>query len=255
MARTRRIISSTGIYHIMARGINRQNIFTGNDDYFKYVEILGNYQQELDYELYAYCLMGNHLHLLIKEGNEEIGSTMKRIGVSYVSWFNWQHNRSGHLFQGRFKSEPVEDDSYFLTVLRYIHQNPIAAGIIDDLEKYRWSSYKEYIKESRIVNTNFALQLFSPDKAKATAAFRTFHKEISNVKCLDIEEEKKTISDNEIRDLVLNKYNIELAKIQNIEQGLQDEIMKYLRREEGISLRQLARLTGLTIYRINKAGM
>ncbi len=255
MARTRRIISSTGIYHIMARGINRQNIFIGNDDYLKYVEILGNYQREIDYELYAYCLMGNHLHLLIKEGNEEIGSTMKRIGVSYVSWFNWQYNRSGHLFQGRFKSEPVEDDSYFLTVLRYIHQNPIAAGIIDDLEKYKWSSYGEYIKESGIVNTSFTLQLFSMNKTKAVAEFRTFHKEITNVKCLDIEEEKKTLSDKEIRNLVLGKYNIKLAEIQNIEQELQDEIIKYLRGEKGISLRQLARLTGLTIYRINKAGM
>ena len=255
MARTRRIISSTGTYHIMVRGINRQNIFMADDDYFRYIDALGEYQKEIDFELYAYCLMGNHLHLLIKEGNEEIGSTMKRIGVSYAYWYNWQYNRSGHLFQGRFKSEPVEDDAYFLTVLRYIHQNPIAAGITDDLEKYKWSSYKEYIKQSRIVNTNFGLRLFSPDKAKAIAEFRAFHKEITNEKCLDIGEEKRTLSDKEIRELVLSKYNIELAKIQNKEQGLQDEIIRYLKEEEGISLRQLARLTGFTIHRIYKAGV
>ena len=67
--------------------------------------------------------MGNHLHLLIKEGNEKIGNTMRRIGVSYAYWYNRQYDRSGHLFQGRFKSEPIEDDTYFLTVLRYIYQN------------------------------------------------------------------------------------------------------------------------------------
>jgi len=73
--------------------------------------------------------MGNHVHLLIKEGKEVLSNTMKRIGASYVHWYNWQYNRKGHLFQDRYKSEAVEDDAYFLTVLRYIHQNPLKAGL------------------------------------------------------------------------------------------------------------------------------
>ncbi len=102
----------------MVRGINQQNIFVEDNDYLKYIDTLREYKKEITFELYAYCLMGNHLHLLIKEGNEEIGNTMRRIGVSYAYWYNRQYDRSGHLFQGRFKSEPVEDDTYFLTVLR-----------------------------------------------------------------------------------------------------------------------------------------
>lgn len=237
----------------MVRGVNRQNIFVEDDDYSKYIDTLEKYQNEIGFELYAYCLMGNHLHLLIKEGNEEIGNTMKRIGVSYAYWYNWQYNRSGHLFQGRFKSEPVEGDTYFLTVLRYIHQNPIKAGLTSDLEKYKWSSYKEYTKHSsRIVNTNFALQMFSSNKIEALAEFSKFHKEVTNVQCLDVDDEKRTLSDREVRDSVLNKFNIDLAKLQNIGQEDQDEIIRYLKGEQGASLRQISRLTGFTIHRIYK---
>ena len=108
----------------MIRGINQQNIFSVDEDYEKFIAILAKYHKKSEYEIYAYCLMGNHVHLLIKEGREALPHAMKRIGTSYVSWYNWQYNRKGHLFQDRYKSEPVEDDVYFLTVLRYIHQNP-----------------------------------------------------------------------------------------------------------------------------------
>ena len=80
--------------------------------------------------------MSNHIHLLLKEGQEPLSTTMKKIGTSYVSYYNWQYNRRGHLFQDRYKSEPVEDDAYFLTVLRYIHQNPLKAGLSDDISSY-----------------------------------------------------------------------------------------------------------------------
>ena len=114
----------------MVRGINQQNIFVEDNDYLKYIDTLREYKKEIAFELYAYCLMGNHLHLLIKEGNEEIGNTMRRIGVSYAYWYNRQYDRSGHLFQGRFKSEPVEDDTY-LSKLQNMEQE-----IRDEIIKY-----------------------------------------------------------------------------------------------------------------------
>jgi len=126
--RTARTKSKSKIYHIMIRGINQQNIFSGDEDYEKFIAIFSKYHKKSEYEIYAYCLMGNHAHLLIKEGKEALSHAMKRIGTSYVSWYNWQYNRKGHLFQDRYKSEPVEDDVYFLTVLRYIHQNPSKDG-------------------------------------------------------------------------------------------------------------------------------
>lgn len=252
MARTERIESSTGVYHIMVRGINKQNIFVEDSDYYKYLNTLGVYQKEICFELYAYCLMDNHLHLLVKEGNEKIGNTMKRIGVSYVSWFNWQYNRSGHLFQGRFKSEPVEDETYFLTVLRYIHQNPAKAGLTKELEKYKWSSYYEYVNQSKLIDKDFALRIFSENRNIALEKFRDFHQELNKGVCLDIEEAKRTLSDRDIKDLVLKKYEIDLISLQNVEEKIQDKILLYLMEKEGASLRQLSRLTGLTVHRIYK---
>ena len=87
----------------MIRGINQQNIFSVDEDYEKFMAILFKYHKKSEYEIYAYCLMGNHVHLLIKEGREALPHAMKRIGTSYVSWYNWQYNRKGHLFQDRYK--------------------------------------------------------------------------------------------------------------------------------------------------------
>ncbi|WP_198543854.1 transposase [Petroclostridium xylanilyticum] len=95
--------------------------------------------------------MNNHIHLLLKEGKEAISQAMKRIGASYVYWYNMKYERYGHLFQDRYKSEKVEDDKYLLTVLRYIHQNPIKAGIVEEAIKYKWSSYIEYISQKGIL--------------------------------------------------------------------------------------------------------
>lgn len=129
MPRVSREKSSTGICHVMLRGINHQTIFEDEEDYQKYLETLQAYQEKSGYIIYAYCLMSNHIHLLIKEVTESLGIIFKRLGVSNVYWYNWKYNRRGHLFQGRYKSEVVGKDSYFLTVLRYIHQNPYKANI------------------------------------------------------------------------------------------------------------------------------
>ena len=99
--------------------------------------------------LHAYCLMDNHVHLLLQEQEETLGEIMKRVGVSYAYWFNRKYERVGHLFQGRFRSETVEDDAYFLTVLRYIHQHPVQAKLVARCSDYPWSSYAAYANEAR----------------------------------------------------------------------------------------------------------
>ena len=100
------------------------------------------YKKECGIELYAYCLMSNHVHLLLKEGEIVIGKLMKKLGISYLYRFNQKYNRSGHLFQDRYKSETVNDDSYFLTVLGYIHRNPQKAG----LQPFIRTSYSDYVE-------------------------------------------------------------------------------------------------------------
>jgi len=125
MPRQARQKSESGIYHIMLRGINQQIIFEDEEDSEKFIETLKTYKAISGYKIFAYCLMGNHCHLLLKVEKEDLVLIFKRIAGSYVYWYNWKYYRRGHLFQDRFKSEPVEDDVYFLTVLRYIHQNPV----------------------------------------------------------------------------------------------------------------------------------
>ena len=118
MPRQARKRSSSGIYHIMLRGINRQIIFEDREDYQRFFDTLKKYKAVSGYTIYAYCLMSNHVHILLKAGHEDLDLIIKRIAGSYVYWYNWKYGRVGHLFQDRFKSEPIETDEYFLTVLR-----------------------------------------------------------------------------------------------------------------------------------------
>ena len=152
MPRQARQASGTGIYHVMMRGINHQNIFEEQEDYYQFLNTLDLMAQSYEsdgtpagrnYILYAYCLMSNHIHLLIREREDTIGMAIKRIASSYVYYYNkriassyvyyynHKYSRDGHLFRERYKSEPVNDMAYFVTLLRYIHQNPVKAGIVN----------------------------------------------------------------------------------------------------------------------------
>lgn len=153
MPRQLRIPSPTGIYHVMLRGINRDTIFFDEIDFMKMEKILRSLSKPVDRNgkalpplcnIYAYCLMTNHLHLLIAELNESISQVMKRLGVAYVGYFNKRRNRTGPLFEGRFRSEPVDDINYFITLLNYIHYNPVKAGMTEKPGWYKWSSWHEY---------------------------------------------------------------------------------------------------------------
>ena len=173
MPRMSRSISESGIYHIMLRGINKQAIFETDEERTRFLETVIKYKEICGFDLYAYCIMSNHVHLLVKETEEPISNIIKRIGGSYAFWYNKKYERCGHLFQERYKSEPVEDDEYFLTVLRYIHQNPTKAGMVKDISAYKWSSYNEYTMESDIVDRNFALQMFSKEPSKAISSMKS----------------------------------------------------------------------------------
>jgi len=161
MPRQTRKKSGSGIYHVLLRGINRQTIFEDEEDSDKLLKILGIYKAELNCSIYAYCFMHNHVHLLIRTGGEDLAALMRKVGAKYVYWYNRKYDRIGGLFQDRYKSEPVEDDSYFLTVLRYIHLNPVKAGICKTASDYKESSYNDYMHpwKGQVTDTVFALSL------------------------------------------------------------------------------------------------
>ena len=148
MPRQPRKISDSGMYHVVMRGINRQTIFEDEEDCEKFLFLLSWYKEKCKYRIHAWCLMGNHIHLLIEIVGDPIDVVFKKIGVSYAAYFNQKYQRVGHLFQDRFGSEAVEDDSYYLSALRYIHMNPVKAGLCKKPEDYEYSSYKEYVGKS-----------------------------------------------------------------------------------------------------------
>lgn len=148
MPRKSRETSGTGIYHVMLRGINRQNIFYDTKDYEIFLELLRQQTHPEDERhrqlpphcvVYAYCLMPNHVHLLLREKEETLASVMKSIVVAYAWHYNKRYQHLGPVFQDRFRSEPVNDDAYFFTLLRYIHQNPIKAGMVEEVDQFVWS--------------------------------------------------------------------------------------------------------------------
>ena len=246
MPRAAREKSSTGIYHIILRGINRQNIFEDEEDAIRLLETIESYKEKCGYEIYAYCFMGNHIHLLIKEGKEELGIVFRRIGASYVYWYNWKYKRCGHLFQDRYKSEPIEDDTYFSTVLRYIHRNPLKANIVKDIEKYKWSSYNEYVNEGKICKIDYALKIFSENNGKAKELFKAFIEEENDDKCLEISDEYYRLTDEETKKIISRLVNVKNASdFQRLEIAKRNKHIKKLLKK-GISTRQLSRLTGIS---------
>ena len=144
MARQARKRSSTGTYHVMLRGIDKRDIFLDDEDRKRFIEGIIKAKECGGFKIYGYCLMDNHVHILIEE-DEKIGTSIKRITVGYVGWHNNKYERTGHLFQNRYKSESVETENYLITVLRYIHQNLLKAKMVTKLADYNWSSYNQYL--------------------------------------------------------------------------------------------------------------
>ena len=140
MPRISRVKSSSGYYHIILRGVNRQDIFFDDKDREKMLDTLKRFQGECDVRIIAYCLMSNHIHLLVK-AMDGLSLFIGKIASSYVYYFNHKYDRVGHLFQGRYKSEAIDTATYLLTVFRYILQNPKKAGICAP-DAYPWSSWK-----------------------------------------------------------------------------------------------------------------
>lgn len=255
MPRKARESSSTGIYHAILRGMNGQDIFHDAEDKRRLLETLINYKNICGYEIYGYCLMDNHIHLLIKEGKETISQAIKRIGLSYVYWYNLKYQRNGHLFHDRFKSEKIEDEKYLLTVLRYIHQNPIKAGIVADAGEYKWSSYSEYLEQEGIAtDIDFILGIFNPEQDKAVKIFKEFMISENEDQCLDINDKmRKRLSDEEARIIIKKLSKSENVLIlQQMEKKERDKIIRELKKI-GFSIRQLARITGLGRRIIEKA--
>ncbi len=253
MARSARRKSESGIYHVVTRGNNKQKIFLDDDDRQQYYMVLAQAKKNSDFSLYAYCFMDNHIHLMIKEGLESVSGVMRRIGSSYVYRFNQKHERVGYLFQDRYKSEPVHDDSYFITVLRYIHNNPVKAGLVDKAEDYAWSSYRDYLSGKGIIDRQLALNMFSQNEGKAVQLLQDYHQKSNDDLCLDVELIDK-LSDSEAMDIITEAFHIgDISELSGIDKITKREALRKLKSNYRLSYRQIERLTGINRGTVERA--
>ncbi len=179
MPRQPRIDSPNLLHHVIVRGIERGKIFYDDEDRSNFVERLRMLLSETDTDCYAWALIPNHFHLLLRPHTVELSRFMRRLLTGYAVTFNRRHKRSGHLFQNRYKSIVCEEEAYLLELIRYIHLNPLRAGLVDDLETlglYPWCGHAELLGQNK--NSEFAtdwvLSLFSQNEKSARQQYRQF---------------------------------------------------------------------------------
>src|SRR5262245_26613145 len=176
MARKPRVEIEGGLYHVLTRGNNRQTIFRSPDDYQKFLSLLRVQKSQLPFFLYAYCLMSNHVHLLIERQADAIGRIMHRLLTGYSQYYNRRYQKVGHLLQGRHKAILCQSETYLAELVRYIHLNPVRAKMVSRPEDYEYSSHRQYLglAAAGIVDVDPVLRHFGARKEIARQEFRRF---------------------------------------------------------------------------------
>jgi len=186
MARVQRIEYEGAVYHVTARGNDRRPIFRDDADRERFLRVLGESVEQFEVRLYLFCLMANHIHLVVETPRANLSQFMHRIETAYTVYFNRRHSRSGHVMQGRYGARLVEREAYMLRLSRYVHLNPVftaaakkrpPAERIAALREYRWSSYRSYIGKDRplaFVDYTPVLAAISSEAARRRQAYRRF---------------------------------------------------------------------------------
>jgi len=188
MARKPRVEIEGGLYHVIARGNARQDIFHSREDQQKFISLLEKAKDKLGFYLYAYCLMTNHLHLLIERRSDTVGRIMQRVLTGYSQYYNKRYHKVGHLFQGRHKSILCQSDPYLAKLVRYIHLNPVRANMAASPDEYDFSSHRAYlgIEPYGVVDVDPVLRRFGPHKQKAHERYAGFMRAAKNERDEDV---------------------------------------------------------------------
>ena len=179
MARPLRLEVSGGLYHVIARRNERRAIFRDDADRSRYLALIARYRDKFGFQFLAYALMNNHVHLAIETGKAPLSKVMAGLQSSYTQYFNRRHDRVGHLFQGRYKAFLVEEDRYALALLRYIHENPVKAGVVERPEQYEWSSDRFYRRGRgpEWLDCDRILRMLGRGRATAARSYRRLMRE------------------------------------------------------------------------------
>lgn len=232
----------------MCRALNKQILFDEEEDFLFYLNLIKKNSIENNVNVYAYCLMTNHLHLMIKDNNDKLNIYMKGINVSYAKYYNKKYGRVGYVFNDRFHSDPIENVKYFLTCIRYIHQNPVKAMICKKTYDYKFSSIHAYRREKGnyldLVDTKYIKNKFDINE------FLEWNEIDNRDKCMDVMCNK--ISDEEAKKLLYNIMKVK-GKNEYLQKTEAEKVVAILKLiDYSIPMMQLARISGLYYNKIQK---
>lgn len=249
MPREARKVSESGIYHVVVRGIDRQLMFEEEQDFKTYLQFLRVYKAECELEIYAYCLMSNHVHLVVKTGKMKIGRVFSKINTNYAVWFNQKYQRTGHLQQDRYYSDAIDTEQYFLEAIRYVHRNPQKAGIEKRVgDSYQWSSYHDYAAgTSKLVDVDVLFSLIPKDD------FDSYTSTPSDVEFKDVDNIRKRFTDTEALNIIKDVTGCNnMTEFQSLPIDERNHYLHILKQKK-LSVKQLSRLTGISVGVINRA--
>lgn len=239
----------TNFYHIMVQGINKEFIFKNSIFIKKYLNIISNCLKDFPITILAYCIMNNHAHFLIfSENVNYLSKFMQRVNTSYARFYNKENNRVGYVFRDRYNSQPIYNHTQLYNCIKYIHNNPVKANIVNHMCEYQYSSYNEFFKKSVLLNDKSLLLIFGTSKTDIEQ-FKFIHEDNGNESFIDISSNKDSFDD------FISQIQLELGK--TIDGIIKDkELLKKIivdsRTQTNATLEELASTFGLsisTIYR------
>lgn len=238
--------SKTDCYHVILRGNNKDYIFVNDSEKEYFIKQL--YDQHHLVELIAWCIMDNHVHLILKAEFNHLSTTLKRISIKFAKRYHNIYGTSGHIFQDRFRSEPIESEGYLLSAIRYVHNNPVNAKLVNEPKDYRWSSYNNYILRNLSQSMAMVMSLFND----SLDGFALFHNKKDDNNHLEIKEDSRTIAKERLAKAIhkkVNDYSIE--KISSNKNAVMD-IVDEFKGDKIISLRMLADAMGVSYSTIQR---
>lgn len=253
MPRKARIISPTGIYHITLRSVNQHIIFEEDFDYRKFLFILSDCKKKHEVEIYGYCLMDNHIHILLYSPPDRLAGFFQSLGTRFVHWYNAKYIRSGHLFQERFHSTVIITNTQFLSALLYIHNNPVKANMCRFPSEYRWSSFNTYCGRSdSLVNIAFAQRILGGEKN----LLHYFAKKSDSLDFSRFDDDHPAINhfitDENAKAIFKSITNLESSSaVVHMEKARRNEYVRKLH-QNGLSIKQVARLMDVSVSTVKR---
>lgn len=236
MSRQPRIISESGYYHVYTRGNGKQILFENKADYIYYLEKLKQYGAVVNVAVCAFCLMENHVHLILHDTEQRLSELMKLLNTAYAKYFNEKYKRTGHVFESRYCRIPIENETYLLTVFRYILNNPHKAKICP-AANYPWNSYSRYGKSASFVDTTVFVNLIGSKEEYEVFIAAEYED------CPELEE--MSLGDEWAKSVIRQNLKVKSGTdLQSFDLRSRNEALRLLKKK-GLTIRQIERLTGI----------